>query len=68
MSPALRFDVFTLFPEVFTPYLDASILQRARHNGLLEVQPAQHPRLDDRQTPRLRRPALRRGRRHGDEA
>jgi len=37
MSPALRFDVFTLFPEVFPPYLDASILQRARHNGLLEV-------------------------------
>lgn len=37
MSPALRFDVFTLFPEVFSPYLDASILQRARRNGLLEV-------------------------------
>jgi len=37
MSPALRFDVFTLFPEVFTPYLDASIIQRARQNGLLEV-------------------------------
>ena len=37
MSPALRFDVFTLFPEVFPPYLDASILQRARRNGLLEV-------------------------------
>jgi len=37
MSPALRFDVFTLFPEVFGPYLDASILQRARQNGLVEV-------------------------------
>jgi len=37
MSPALRFDVFTLFPEVFTPYLDASIIQRARNNSLLEV-------------------------------
>jgi len=33
----MRFDVFTLFPEVFSPYLDASILLRARQNGLLEV-------------------------------
>jgi tRNA (guanine37-N1)-methyltransferase len=33
----LRFDVFTLFPEVFEPYLQASILQRARQHGLLEV-------------------------------
>ncbi len=37
-SPAKRFDIFTLFPEVFSPYLDASIMQRARQNGLLEVQ------------------------------
>lgn len=34
----LRFDVFTLFPDVFFPYLDSSILQRARQNGLLDVQ------------------------------
>jgi tRNA (guanine37-N1)-methyltransferase len=33
----MQFDVFTLFPEVFTPYLDISILQRARQNGLLQV-------------------------------
>jgi len=33
----LRFEVFTLFPEVFLPYLDASILQRARQRGLVEV-------------------------------
>ncbi len=33
----MRFDVFTLFPEVFTPYLETSILQRARQRGLLEV-------------------------------
>lgn len=33
----LRFDVFTLFPEVFEPYLQASILQRARQHGLLDV-------------------------------
>jgi tRNA (guanine37-N1)-methyltransferase len=33
----MRFDVFTLFPEVFVPYLDSSILLRARQNGLLDV-------------------------------
>ncbi len=38
MSTPIRFDVFTLFPEVFTPYLDASILKRARENQLIEVQ------------------------------
>jgi tRNA (guanine37-N1)-methyltransferase len=37
MNLALRFDVFTLFPEVFTPYLESSILQRARQHGLVEV-------------------------------
>ena len=31
------FDVFTLFPEVFEPYLRTSILQRAQMRGLLEV-------------------------------
>lgn len=33
----MQFDVFTLFPAVFTPYLEASILQRARQNGLIDV-------------------------------
>jgi len=33
----MRFDVFTLFPEVLGPYLEASILQRARQRGLVEV-------------------------------
>jgi tRNA (guanine37-N1)-methyltransferase len=33
----MQFDVFTLLPEVFAPYLDASILQRARQRGLLDV-------------------------------
>ena len=33
----ITFEVFTLFPEVFGPYLDSSILQRARQNGLVEV-------------------------------
>jgi tRNA (guanine37-N1)-methyltransferase len=37
MIPSLRFDVFTLFPEVFEPYLQTSILQRARQHGLVEV-------------------------------
>lgn len=33
----MRFDVFTLFPDPFIPYLDTSILQRARAAGLIEV-------------------------------
>jgi len=33
----MRFDVFTLFPDVFEPYLQASIIQRARQNRLIEV-------------------------------
>ncbi len=33
----MRFDVFTLFPEMFSTYLDESILKRAREAGLLEV-------------------------------
>jgi tRNA (guanine37-N1)-methyltransferase len=33
----MRFDVFTLFPEVFDPYLQASILNRARQRGMVEV-------------------------------
>jgi tRNA (guanine37-N1)-methyltransferase len=33
----MRFDVFTLFPNVFQPYLDSSILQRAQQNQLIEV-------------------------------
>jgi tRNA (guanine37-N1)-methyltransferase len=35
---ALRFDIFTLFPQVCEPYLQTSVLQRARQRGLLEVQ------------------------------
>jgi tRNA (guanine37-N1)-methyltransferase len=34
----MRFDVFTLFPAVFEPYLHTSILQRAQQRALLEVQ------------------------------
>ncbi|NLB71184.1 MAG: tRNA (guanosine(37)-N1)-methyltransferase TrmD [Chloroflexi bacterium] len=34
----MRFDVFSLFPEVFQPYLEISILKRAILNGLIEVQ------------------------------
>ena len=37
MTTTLRFDVFTLFPEVFTPYLETSILQRAQEGHLVEV-------------------------------
>jgi tRNA (guanine37-N1)-methyltransferase len=33
----MRFDVFTLLPEVFPAYLDSSILQRARQRGLIDI-------------------------------
>lgn len=33
----MRFDVFTLLPEVIEPYLQSSILKRARQAGLLDV-------------------------------
>lgn len=33
----MRFDVFTLFPDLIYPYINASILQRAQENHLLEV-------------------------------
>src|SRR3989304_1548840 len=33
----MRFDVFTLFPAIFEPYLQSSILQRASQSGLAEV-------------------------------
>lgn len=33
----MQFDVFTLLPEVFPPYLETSILKRARERGLINV-------------------------------
>jgi len=33
----MKFEIFTLFPELFEPYLQISILQRARQRGLIEV-------------------------------
>jgi tRNA (guanine37-N1)-methyltransferase len=33
----MQFEVFTLLPEVFAPYLESSILQRARQRGLIDV-------------------------------
>lgn len=33
----MQFEVFTLLPEVFSPYLESSILQRARQRELIEV-------------------------------
>jgi tRNA (guanine37-N1)-methyltransferase len=38
MITPMHFDVFTLFPDVFTPYLGTSILQRAQDARLIEVQ------------------------------
>lgn len=33
----MKFDIFTLFPEVFQPYIEASMIKRARQNNLLEI-------------------------------
>ncbi len=33
----MKFDIFTLFPEVFNPYFETSILKRAVQNNLLEI-------------------------------
>src|SRR5512144_645252 len=33
----MRFEVFTLLPEVFPPYLESSILKRANQRGLIDV-------------------------------
>jgi len=33
----MQFEVFTLLPDVFPPYLESSILQRARQRGLVSV-------------------------------
>ena len=33
----MQFEVFTLFPEVFSPYLETSILKRAMENDILDV-------------------------------
>lgn len=35
--PALHFDVFTLFPDVFAPYLQSSILLRAQQRQLIQI-------------------------------
>jgi tRNA (guanine37-N1)-methyltransferase len=34
----MQFDVFTLFPDVFSPYLNSSILHRAQEGGHIQVQ------------------------------
>lgn len=33
----MQFDIFSLLPEVFEPYLESSILQRARQRSLIDV-------------------------------
>lgn len=37
MSPFMRFDVFSLFPDIFQPYLAASILARAIEKDLVQI-------------------------------
>lgn len=36
-NPPMQFEVFTLLPEVFPPYLESSILKRAAQRGLIGV-------------------------------
>lgn len=36
--PAIQFDVFTLFPDVFAPYLQSSILLRAQQRQLIQIE------------------------------
>lgn len=33
----MKFEIFSLFPSVFKPYFDVSILQKAIENGLIEI-------------------------------
>ncbi len=33
----MRFDIFTILPDVFEPYINASMIQRARQRGLVEI-------------------------------
>lgn len=33
----MRFDIFTIFPEVFSPYINTSILQRACQNQIIQI-------------------------------
>ena len=33
----MQFDIFTILPEMFPPYLESSILMRARQRGLIDV-------------------------------
>ena len=58
----MRFDVLTLFPEIFSGYLTQSILKLAIDRGLVTIRPwnirdwatAKHRSVEDR----ARRPAL----------
>ena len=34
----MRFDVFTIFPEVFDPYIHLSILKKAVENQIIDIQ------------------------------
>ena len=54
----MRIDVFTIFPQLFHPFLTTGIVERARHSGALEVRLTQlraftedrHRSIDDRQS------------------
>ena len=37
MSINMKFEVFTIFPRIVTPYLNESILKRAQENGIIDI-------------------------------
>ena len=50
----MQFEVFTLLPEIFPPYLESSILNRARQKGLIDVRV--HNIQDRRSTKQAKKP------------
>ncbi len=37
MNPRIKFTIITLFPEALQPYLDSSMLFKAQHRGIIEI-------------------------------
>ena len=63
----MRIDVVTIFPDYLAP-LELSLAGKARDKGLLDLHVHDLRQLDPRPAPHRRRHAVRRRRRHGDEA
>ena len=68
VRPAMRFDVLTLFPEIFQGYLTQSLLKLAIQNGLVEIHLWNIRDWAHGQAQERGRPAVRRRPRHGAHA